>query len=273
MSRLTGQLNLGLRWLTCGRRIFFRNPMLLGGMGLWVVSITAILTWVPFVGGMLIAFLAPLLLGGFYLVINGVTQQRMSRPVLLYKRAIKQSLRDLFCVFREEKRVVPAVVAALYCTVGALLASVLVQFTAGGNWAKEWTSLGTASLWGVIAVGVGVLVIYFLLAWPMVYGLPLAFLEHQPLFPAMRRSVKAVMRHIFGLLVILGFMLLPILAAIAASFISMWLAYGVALLLGTVMVPIVMAGLYCSFRTVFPQKENLNQPVRARQHTLHRSRV
>lgn len=272
MSRLTGQANLGLRWLTCGRRIFVRNPWLLGGMGLWVVLLMAALTWVPFVGSMLVAFLAPLLLAGFYLALDAVTRQKMSRPVLLHKRAFKQSPRELFSVFREERNVVPAIVAALYCTVGALLANVLIQVIAGSHWTKSWVSLSGVSLGWVIAATFLALVIYFMLSWPLIYGLPLAFLQRQPLFPAMRRSVKASVRNLFGLLVIFVVLLLPVIAGALASLISMWLAYVLALLIGAITLPMVAASLYCSYRTVFPQSDvPVSRSTRAKQHTFHRT--
>jgi hypothetical protein len=267
MSKIIGQTGLGFRWLTCGRRVFLRNPWLLGGMGLWIVLSIAALAWIPFVGSMVIAFLTPLFLGSVYLAIDAVTQQKMSRPVLLYKRAIKQSLPELGAVFRDERHVVPAVVAALYCVIGVLIANVLIQMVAGGHWAKEWGSLGAVPLAWVVAAVVLAFLVYFLLAWPLVYGLPLTFLRRQPLFPAMRRSLKASLRNALALSVIFLFLMLPIVVGALVSLVSVELGYVVGLLLGVAVLPMTMASLYCSYRTVFPQDDAaVNRSPRARPH-------
>jgi hypothetical protein len=256
MARFTEQTNVGVRWLTCGRRLFLRNPALLGGMGFCMALLITLLSVLPMVGGMLIASLAPALLASIYLTLDAVSKEK--RPEVLHIKALKQSPRELFGVFREEKRVIPVIVACLFTMVTAVLVRVLIQAIAGSAWVKEWTSLGIVPLLEIAAALLVALVVYFVVAWLFVYALPLAFLQRRPLFPAMRRSFKASMHHAFGLLVIFGFLLLPLVVGVAASFAAQWLAYTTALLTGTLVLPMVAASLYCSYRTIFPMQEGPN---------------
>jgi hypothetical protein len=255
MSRFRKHTELGFRWLTCGWRLFLRNPWLLGGMGFCAAALISALALIPFLGGLLIALVAALLLASAYLAIDNVSRQKMSLPASLRLVAVKQSPRELISVFRNEQRVFPTVVTGLYSMVAALLIGVLVRLMAGSAWAKDWTSLGFVALSGVLAAWLLALCIYFLLAWSLIYALPLAFLQQEPLVPAIGRSFKTAARHAFGLSVVLGFLLVPILVGAIASLVSAWAAHALAFLVGAVVLPITAASLYCSYRTVFPQRE------------------
>lgn len=221
-------------------------------MGFCMALLITVLTAVPMVGGMLIAFLAPLLLASTYLTLDIVSKDK--RPAVLHAKALKRSPRELFCVFREEKRIIPIIVACLFSMVMAVLVRVLIQIIAGGAWVKEWTELGMASSVDVLAALLAAIFLYFVVAWSLVYALPLAFLQRRPLFPAMRRSFKTSFRLAFGLMVILGFLLLPLLVGAIISVFSMPAAYVAALVLSVIVLPVTAASLYCSYRTVFPMQ-------------------
>jgi hypothetical protein len=274
MSRFTEQTHVAFRWLTCGRRLFLRNPWLLGGMGFCVALLAAALAAIPFVGGVLIAFLAPILLASAYFAIEHVSKQNMERTVILPRKAIKQAPRELFGVFRDEKRVVPIIVACLFSMVAALLASILLRVVAGSAWVKDWSSLSPLQAAEVSAALLLAISVYFVAAWPLVYALPLTFMQRRPLFPAMRRSFKTSMRHAYGLLVILGFLLLPLILGAMAALVSPWFGYAAALITATAVLPIAAASFYCSYRTIFPQDSAKPAGTRAVQHHMpHRPRA
>ena len=273
MSRFKEQANVGFRWLTCGRRLFLRNPALLGGMGLCMALLITLLSLLPIIGGMLVAFVAPLLLASAYLTVDVVSKEK--RPVVLHKKAFKHSPRELVRVFRDEKRVIPVVVAGLFSMVTALFARVLIQVIAGSAWTKEWTGLSPIASAELVAALLLAVAVFFVAAWALIYALPLTFLQRRPLFPAMRRSFKTSLRLVSSLLVILGFVLLPLLIAAFVAVFSIPAAYFTAFLLGAAVLPLTATSLYCSYRTIFPLPETASAvgvaPVRPGISTRHRA--
>jgi hypothetical protein len=96
-----------------------------------------------------------------------------------------------------------------------------------------------------------VFVFYVLLAASLIYALPLTFLQDEPLIPSLRQSLKASRHFTVALLVLLGTLLLPIiLGAIAASRVR-WSGYLLWAVTGSVTLPVVAAGLYCSYHDIF----------------------
>ncbi len=255
MKRFKKQLEIGLRWVRCGWRLFLRNPWLLGGMGLFCVVGIAALTLIPLVGGLLIALLAPVALASAYLAIDKLSRQKMALPASLRGAAIKQSPRELLGVFRDDDRAVPMVLLGIYSLAVALLINIAVQLLAGSAWVDRWMNLDAGALLGVLATAILALSLYVLLAASLVYALPLAFLQDEPLVPAVGRSLKASARHLFALSVILGLLLAPFFLGAIASYLSIWATYLAWLVVGTVVLPVVAASSYCSYRTLFPVRE------------------
>lgn len=243
--------DLGLRWLGCGWRFFKRHPRLLGGMGIVSATIVVALSLIPLLGGSLIAFVAPILLASFYLVIDRLSASNLSAPVLPLSAALRQSARELFCVFREENRILPMVTVSLYGMIVSLLTHAFVWLIAGSAWAKPWTSLGLVPLLSVGAALLLALTLYFVLALSIVYALPRTFLRGKPLFPEIGRSLRAGKRYLFALSTVLGVLLLPIVVGAAMSLISLGVAYAAMLVLNTLVLPLVACSLYCSYRTIF----------------------
>lgn len=255
MSRLKRHSTLGVRWLSCGWRQFRRNPWLLGGMGLTCSALISLLTLVPLVGRPVIALLAPIFLASAYLAIDAMTRQKLPLPASLRVAAFKRSPHELVGVFRDEDRAIPIFLLSLCSLTVALLVDVLALLVTGNAWAKPLASLDTTALVTVLAATPLAAAIYFLLAASLVYTLPLAFLRDEPLIPALASSVKASMHYIFALLVLFAFLLAPCVIGILAARIAPWAGYGVQLLLNAVVLPLVAASLYCSYRTVFPPPE------------------
>lgn len=255
MSRFDRHAALGVSWLACGWRLFRRNPWLLGGMGLSASALVTALWAIPLLGGPLIALLAPMALASFYLAIDRVSKVTMPLPAVLRLSALRQSPRELFGVFRDERRVMPTMVVSLYSVFVSVLANMLVWMVAGSAWVKPWSDLGVVGLLAVFAALTVALIVYFLLAVSLVYALPRTFLRDKPLVPEMWRSIRTGLHYLFALLTVLGVLLLPPLVGGIASLSSLSLAYVVALLANAVALPLVACGLYCSYRTVFQPRE------------------
>lgn len=248
-----------MRWLGCGGRLFARNPWLLGGMGFCCAVLISVLASIPLIGELLIALLAPIVAASFYLAVDSVSRLNMPLPAALRLAAIKQSPKGLVGVLRNEAQLMPMIVTSIYSLTVVLLINLAVRLVAGGTWVSRWMSLDTWSLLGVLALGLVALVLYFLLAVSLVYALPLMCLRNESPIVAIGRSVRAGMRHLLALLMVLALLLIPFALGRAASHLSIWASYLIWLIVGTIVFPLVATSLYCSFRTVFPSKETSRQ--------------
>jgi hypothetical protein len=253
---LARQVELGRRWLKCGSRLFGRNPWLLGGMGVCAAVLLTLLSLIPLVGALVIALIAPILLASSYLAIDRVAQMKFVLPADLRRDAIRQSPRGLILVFRDEDHVVPTLVAGIFSLAVVLMTHLLIRVIAGSAWVAHWSTLDIGPMLLVLLAGLLVLVVYFLLAASLLYALPLAFLQDEALVPAIGRSFRASLQYALALLIVLAPLLLPSLLAGLASYITVWLAPFVWLLVVTVVLPLVATSVYCSYRTLFSTKEN-----------------
>jgi hypothetical protein len=255
VQRFGKQMEIGMRWLSCGWRLFLRNPWQLSGMGLTAAVGVGALMLVPLVGTLLIALLAPALLGSAYLAADALARQKMALPRELRLPAFTHAPREFLRVFGNEAWVMPTIVACFYSMAVALLVSILVRAIAGNAWVAGWSDLAVGPLLAVLGAGLLALLVYALLAASLVYALPLAFLQDEPLLPALGRSLKASVGQLFALLAVFGLLLAALLFTAIAAQLSIWVAILAWLIAGTVALPVVVAALYCSYRTMFTVRE------------------
>lgn len=254
MQRISKHLRIGLRWLVGGWRLFTHNPWLLGGMGLTTAILISVLALIPLLGDLLIALLAPIGLSSAYLAIDGVHKQPMGLPVSLRVPALKQSPWQLISVFRDDAHALPTAVACLYTAATMLLTNLPVHILAGNAWVADWSSLDQTSQVGVLVAMALVFALYIVLAASLIYALPLTFLRDEPLIPSLRQSLRASRHFVIALLVLLVALLVPLLLGAIASWFSPWLGYLVWLVAGSVILPVITASLYCSYRDIFAVK-------------------
>jgi hypothetical protein len=175
---------------------------------------------------------------------------------------VEQSPRELLRIFRDEECVMPAIITGLYSMATSLLIGILVQLAAGDAWVSRWSNLEFGARIGVLAASLLVLVLYFGLIASLVYALPLAFLQDEPLFPALARSFKTGVHYACGLVIVLLPLLLgPILLGGIASYASFWIARLIWIISGAVVLPLIATSLYCSYRSLFPVGQPSNQAV------------
>jgi hypothetical protein len=235
--------------------LFARNPWLLGSMGLCCAVLISVLKLIPVIGSLLVALVAPILLASTYLAIDRVARLKMALPARLRSVAIKQSPRELIGVFRDEKRMVPAIVTAIFTVTVALVVNIVIEFVAGAAWSQPLTSLGAVPLVTVLVLTLLALIVYAWVAAALIYALPLAFLQNEALIPAVARSLTVSRNNVGALMVILGLGLAPYLLGAIASYVSIWATVLIWILAGAVMLPLVATSLYCSYRTVLPVRE------------------
>lgn len=255
MQRLKKRLEIGLRWLSCGGRLFARNPWLLGGLGFSSALLISLLALIPVVNDLLVALVAPILLGSTFLAVDGVSRQKMPLPPGLRMTVIRRSPIELISIFRKGSRIIQTITAIFYSLTVVLLINLIVQLIAGGAWVSPWLSLEWLPLLGVLAIFVLVLALYLVLAMTLIYTLPLVYLQDRHPLSAMGNSIKASVRHIFPVLMILGLLLVPIFLGRLGSYLSYWVTFLIWVVVGTFVLPIVATSLYCSYRTLFPVSE------------------
>lgn len=251
MTRFKKHTRLGWQWLMGGWRLLLRDPWLLMGMGLCSALLVTVLSLIPLLGGSLIAFIAPMVLASLYLAIDRLSRLNMPLPVNLRRAAMKQSPRELFLVFADERRVVPIVIVSLYSMVVSLVTNSFLWLIAGSAWTKPLSALSAPGVASVLVAMVVSLILYFFLAISIVYALPRTFLRGKPLFPEMARSVRAGWHYVFALATVLGVLLVPALIGTIISGRSAWVASIVMLFVNTVAVPWVACSLYCSYRMLY----------------------
>ena len=262
VQRPKKQFDIGVRWLRCGWRLFLRNPWQLGGMGLVSAIITLLLYSIPLFGSAVTAFFGPIFLASAYLAADEVSSRKTRIPRSSRMRALMRSPRQLLSAFDNEDRFTPVLAASAYSMVVVVLLNILAHPFTNGVWlAENWVALGVDMLFANLGAVLLMLVLYLLVAASIVYALPLAFFRQEPLIPAMARSVRMSVSHVFSLLVVLslvpGLYLLGVLAALW----SVWAGYLVWLVMGTVVLPLVVTSAYCSYRTVFQSRDSRRQSV------------
>lgn len=268
MGRVRKHIELGFRWIRCGWRLLRRNPWLLAGMGSCASALIGALAFVPFIGGPLVALLAPALLAGVYLALDATARQKLPLPAELRVAALKQAPRALAIVVRDDGRLLQALMLGLLCAVVAVLAHLAMWLIAGGAWTHGggWQLAALPRLLAAAAFGTTV---YASLAALLVYALPLAFLKREPLVPAMSRSWKAALRYWPAHLTLAVFALAPVVLGSAALRWSAGLACLAGVLAGTIVLPAAVAAWYCSYRSVVVAAETpaagfLSRPARTR---------
>lgn len=252
---------LGFRWLKCGWRLFVRNPWLLGGMGACAAAALFVVSLVPMIGSPLTGLLVPTFLASFYIAIDGVAKQRAKLPPALRAVAFKHSPKEFLNLAREDNRLLQVVLLGLYSLAVVVVADILAWLMAGTAWANRSLDMHYSALPVVALVGLILFAIYLLLAASLVYALPLALLQNQPLVPAVTESFKRSVHYAFALLTIVALAVAPFLLGALLSLYSRPLGVSAALLALAVVVPVAACSLYCSFRTVFPAADTANLAV------------
>lgn len=266
---LARRLELGLRWLRCGWRLFSRNPWLLTGMGVTASALLALLAAVPLVGGLLVALIAPVFLSGSYIAIDELTRQKAGIPPGLRLAVLRQSPRGLVRGLHEPERAIPLLLVALCSMAVSLAIHVVIWFIAGSTWAMPWNVLGGVSLLTVALAFVLASGLCLLLAASLIYALPLAFLQEEGLGTAVPSSLRASTHHAPALVVLLLLAIAPLVLRAIAHAYSPLAAHLVVVLAGGFALPLVATGLYCSFRSLFPAPAPMSATGRSSSQQLH----
>ncbi|MEK6770773.1 MAG: hypothetical protein AABY62_03925 [Pseudomonadota bacterium] len=255
MRDIKTQLRLPARWLKYGLRLFRRNPWLLLGLGTASAVLLGLLLLIPFLGGLLATAVAPVLLAGGYQALHDTA--RLSQPVSgePIGTAMARAPRVFLSIFRNGQLTLALIMASIYALIVALLINILVRIIAGPAWANPLAALDILPLLGVLAGMLAGFALYSLLAMTLVFALPLAMFQDEPLVPAALRSFRRCLRYVVAILIMLALSLVPVYVNGIMGMASAVLGYLSAVLVGAVTLPLAVAAFYCGYQDLCPPAE------------------
>jgi uncharacterized membrane protein len=223
----------GIGWFSCGWRIFMRNPGLWIVLGLIFLAIVVVLSLIPFLGGLALALIGPVLMAG-----------------LLYAAREADAGRALDAMhvlqgFKEKDKVTPllslggiSVAAAVVSgiIVFALIGGSMMAASQGDGWPAHAPAIGIGAMLG----GLLILTIQLAVGMALIYATPLIMFHTVALGEALRSSFRACLRNwlpltVFGIL----YLVLAILASM--PFMLGWI----------LLLPVSVGMLYCSYRDFY----------------------
>lgn len=248
MTVIRADAGRGWGWIVEGWQLFAKAP------GIWIVimliylGISVVLSLIPFVGMLAHALLSPVLGGG---MVYGAAAQARGETL---------EIGHLFQGFQDQERMGPLVLLGLIGVAGYVLMGLVVMVFLGGSVfvGVALDSMGTnmpAEAMGGLLAGAGlvavliVVVVGFLVAMALFYGVPLVMLAGQNAWPAAQDSVAACWINMLPLLV---FGLIYLVLAVVAI-----IPFGLGFL---VLGPVTVCAIYASYRDVFgeaPSRVNL----------------
>lgn len=223
----------GIKWFSCGWRIFMRNPGLWIVLGLIFLAVVVLVSLIPFLGGLALALIAPVLTAG---LLHAAREAEAGRAL---------DVTHLFQGFKEKDRMTPllslggvsvgaAVVSGIIMF--ALIGSSMMAVAHGDAWPAHAPAIGLGALLG----GLLILTIQLGVVMALLYATPLVMFRAPAVGEALRSSFRACLRNWLPLTV---FGILYLVLAVAAS---------VPLLLGWIILLPASAGmLYCSYRDLY----------------------
>ena len=223
----------GIGWFSCGWRIFMRNPGLWIVLGLIFLAIVVVLSLIPFLGGLALALVGPLLTAG---LLHAAREADAGRAL---------DALHVFQGFKEKDKVTPllslggisvgaAVVSGIIAF--ALIGGSLMVVSHGDGWPAHAPAIGLGAMLG----GLLILTIQLAVAMALLYAVPLVMFRATELGAALRSSFRACLRNwlpltVFGIL----YLVLAVLASL--PFMLGWI----------ILLPVSAGMLYCSYRDLY----------------------
>lgn len=239
MNVMRADAGRGWGWIVEGWRLFVKAP------GVWIVilliylGISVVLSFIPFVGPLAHALLSPVLAGG--MVFGAAALARGETLEIVH----------LFRGFQDQERLGPLVMLGLISVAGYVLMALVVMVFMGGGLMMGAMMDSTGALappeaMGGLFIGAGliallvIVVIGFLIAMLLFYGVPLVMLAGQNAWPAAQDSIAACWSNVLPLLV---FGLIYLVLAVVAV-----IPFGLGFL---ILGPVTVCAIYASYREVF----------------------
>ena len=248
-----------LDWIVCGVERVRRERERWVGAALVYLLLAVVLHRVPFLGDLVLILLSPFLLGS---LLQAAEQEAVPPPVALERdnwRALTrvyllQPLRGFGRLFRDEERLLPALMLSILVLGGIVLAQIVAYLLIGGSpvGGLNATSLAVAGRGGLLPLLLAiVLLLYLLLTMALFYSVPLTVLDGRTPPTALFRSFRGCKRNALPLSLFTLVFFLPYAVIVGAFNLSRWLGYPILFLLGTATLAVFLAAAHCSFQALY----------------------
>jgi len=227
----------GWDWLVCGWRKFAAGFAVQILFAVIFIAIAIVLGLIPVIGGIVLALLSPVFVGGWYIALD-----RMDRGK-------QPAAGDLFVAFKLPGKAAALATLGLIMILGELIIAA-VALLIGGTAFLGMQAVGTelpevAAGPGALLATLVILALALALFMAMFYAIPLAALHDVKPVDALQQSFSASLRNILPLTL---FGVIYIILAIVAT-IPLGLGW-------IILIPVSIAAGYCSFRSIFPEPES-----------------
>jgi uncharacterized membrane protein len=215
-----------IAWFKQGWRVFLSNPVNWSLMALLFGVMVLVLSVLPFIGGLVLNLLVPILTGGMLLAVS--------------RDAGRQAeIMDLFSVFRDEqKRTQLLIVGALMLGAGLLAAIVSAMFVGDAVKVDELTGMPSFNL------GMGALLFLMVVAVVMgmlfIYAPALVMFKGMGALDAVKGSFQGTSANVLPFVVF-------VLMYAALSFVA-----SIPFMLGfLVLIPVMIGAVYAGYKDIF----------------------
>lgn len=224
----------GLAWWTQAWALFMRNPLLWVGLGVILLVAAVLVGMVPLLGGLALALLMPVLIGGWLLAARKVEQGGTLEVA------------DLLSGFQGERLTPLIVLGALLLAATLVIGLVAGVLGAGAMWGMfaggmQGSTGGMMAAMGAGLLGMAVAMLLFTAVSMALWFAPaLVVFRRMPPIEAIQLSARAVLKNLLPFVV---YGAIYIVAAIVAS-----IPFGLGWI---VLVPLALLSAYASYREVF----------------------
>ena len=247
-------------WMACGARLVLSEKSLWFGMTLVYFVFGFLLTLIPFMGHLLLILVSPMLIASVFWGraqgTQGPPTPVMVQPVSfqgVFQAWIAQPAQELMRIFAQEDKMFSAVLLGIVTLGLVVLVKIIGYLFIGGSMVAGLAAAQTGltqitTLFGMLLVaGLSVL-----LAMGLLYSVPLTVLGNRQPLDAIAESFATCRENArTQLALVLPFLIIALIIMVAFAK-SVWLGYLLLVSVGFLALPLFIAAIYCSYRTLYP---------------------
>ena len=248
----------GVSWIACGVRLFWRDASTWIVMTALYFIIALALKNIPFVGNLVLVLITPALLAGALLTARELDEPHAIGSSVIARGIVARltdSPRRLFRAFARNDRAVGALITCVL-TLGLTMIAIVVDYllTAGSMLTGVAGRALTEPFRPLpLLGGAVVLLVYGILVLSLFHLVHLTTLAGLEAMAAAAASMRGALRNLVPLLIfVIGF--IAVAAGIVTAFgnrDTRWLGYLLLFSVGATLLPIFVAGSYCSYRSLY----------------------
>jgi hypothetical protein len=267
--RANSVLRQAQSWIACGSRMVLAQKSLWFGMTLVYFILGFLLTLIPFMGHLLLILISPMLVASVFWgrvhEPQGPPAPATIQPVSfqsVLQAWIAQPAQELMRIFTHEDKMFGAVLLGIVTLGLVVLVKIIGYLFIGGSMVSGLTAAQSGftqvtTLLGMVLVAA----LSVLLAMGLLYSVPLTVLGNRQPLDAITESFTTCRENArTQLALVLPFFLVYLVIMMAFAK-SVWLGYLLLISVGFLALPLFIAAIYCSYRTLYPPEITSSSPV------------